>query len=199
MRSKQLIVVVVSLLVVILSVSVAYFTTQIVGEGKDVSVTSTNLQIVFTDSDGAISDNSIAPGWSVTKTFTVKNDSKSEYKYNIVIKDLVNTFVTEGYLQYKITSTNSGYNMTEYKDIPKSSTGTDTILAYSVAIPAGVTQTYTIEFRYVNDEDVDQGDDMGKVLKGILFITAGTEEPVIFYNKILSDRGVSTTDRTDLV
>ena len=176
MQRKQLTLVIVSLLVVVLSVSLAYFTTRIIGKGKDVSVTSTNLQIVFTDTDGEIADSDIEPGWSATKTFTVQNNSKNEYKYNIVIKDLINTFVTKGYLQYKITSTNNGYNMTEFKDIPKSATATDTILAYSVAIPVGVTQTYTIEFKYPNDENVDQGDDMGKVLKGTLFITEGTED-----------------------
>ena len=186
MRSKQLMVVVVSLLVVILSVSLAYFTTQIIGDGKKVEVSSTNLQIVFTDTDGEIAGADIEPGWSATKTFTVKNDSKSEYKYNIVIKDLVNTFVTNGYLQYKINSTNSGYNMTEFKDVPKSETAKDTILAYSVSIPVGVTQSYTIEFRYANDEDVDQGDDMGKVLKGTLFITEGTEEPKLLSDVIIS-------------
>ena len=196
MQKKKLTLVIVSLLVVVLSVSLAWFTTQIIGKGKDVSVTSTNLQIVFTDTDGEIAGADIEPGWTAIKTFTVENNSKSEYKYNIVIKDLVNTFVTNGYLQYKITSTNSGYNMTEFKDIPKSQTATDKVLAYSVAIPAGVTQTYTIEFTYPNDEDVDQGDDMGKVLKGTLFITEGTEEPVLLYNQILSDRGIATTNRT---
>ena len=176
MQRKQLTLVIVSLLVVVLSVSLAYFTTQIIGKGKNLDVSSANLQIVFTDSDGAISGSNIEPGWSDTKTFTVENNSKSEYKYNIVIKDLMNTFVTKGYLQYKITSTNGGYNMTEFKDVPKSDIATDKILAYSVVIPKSVTQTYTIEFRYLNDEDVDQGDDMGKVLKGTLFITEGTED-----------------------
>ena len=176
MQRKQLTLVIVSLLVVVLSVSLAYFTTQIIGKGKDVSVTSTNLQIVFTDTDGEIAGADIEPGWQKTKTFTVQNNSKSEYKYNIVIKDLVNTFVTNGYLQYKITSTNNGYNMTEYNDVPKSQTASDKVLAYSVVIPKDVTQTYTIEFRYLNDEEVDQGDDMGKVLKGTLFITEGTED-----------------------
>ena len=160
MQRKQLTLVIVSLLVVVLSVSLAYFTAQIIGKGKNLDVTSANLQIVFTDSDGAISGSNIEPGWSATKTFTVENNSKSEYKYNIVIKDLLNTFVTKGYLQYKITSTNDGYNMTEFKDIPKSSVATDTILAYSVSIPVGVTQSYTIEFKYANDESVDQSDDM---------------------------------------
>ena len=197
MQKKQTILVVASLLVVVLSVTLAYFTAQIIGKGKDVSVTSTTLQIVFTDSDGAISGSNIEPGWSDTKTFTVENNSKSEYKYNIVIKDLLNTFVTEGYLQYKITSTNDGYNMTEFKDIPKSETATDTILAYSVSIPVGVTQSYTIEFKYANDESVDQSDDMGKKLSGKLFITEGTEDPnKTLYNQLLADKSTVLT-RTD--
>ena len=195
MQKKQLTLVIVSLLVVVLSVSLAYFTAQIIGKGKNVSVTSANLQIVFTDSDGAISGSNIEPGWSDTKTFTIKNDTKTEYKYNIVIKDLLNTFVTNGYLQYKITSTNGGYNMTEFKDVPKSSVATDTILAYSVVIPNGVTQSYTIEFKYANDESVDQSIDMGKKLSGTLFITEGTEEPTLLA-QLLVDKSTVLT-RTD--
>ena len=197
MQKKKLTLVIVSLLVVVLSVSLAYFTAQIIGKGKDVSVTSANLQIVFTDSDGALTETDIEPGWSATKTFTIKNDTKTEYKYNIVIKDLLNTFVTNGYLQYKITSTNNGYNMTEFKDIPKSSAPKDTILAYSVVIPNGVTQSYTIEFKYANDENVDQSDDMGKKLSGTLFITEGTEDPnKTLYNQLLVDKSTKLT-RTD--
>ena len=194
MQRKQLTLVIVSLLVVVLSVSLAWFTTQIIGKGKDVSVTSANLQIVFTDSDGALTETDIEPGWSATKTFTIKNDTKTEYKYNIVIKDLLNTFVTEGYLQYKITSTNGGYNMTEFKDIPKSNAPKDTILAYSVVIPNGVTQSYTIEFKYTNDESVDQSDDMGKKLSGTLFITEGTEDPnKTLLSQILKDNPTRST------
>ena len=192
MQKKQTILVVASLLVVVLSVTLAYFTAQIIGKGKDVSVSSADLKIIFTDSDGAISGSNIEPGWSDTKTFTVENNSKSEYKYNIVIKDLLNTFVTNGYLQYKITSTNGGYNMTEFKDVPKSSAPKDTILAYSVSIPVGVTQSYTIEFKYANDESVDQSEDMGKTLSGKLFITEGTEEPTLL-SQILKDNPTRST------
>ncbi len=66
--------------------------------------------------------------------------------------------------------------MTKFKDVPKSETAKDTILTYSVSIPVGVTQSYTVEFKYANDESVDQSDDMGKKLSGKLFITEGTEE-----------------------
>ena len=196
MQKKQLTLVIVSLLVVVLSVSLAYFTAQIIGKGKDVLVTSADLKIVFTDSDGAISGSNIEPGWSDTKTFTVENNSKSEYKYNIVIKDLLNTFVTNGYLQYKITSTNGGYNMTEFKDVPKSETATDTILAYSASIDVGVTQSYTVEFVYANDENVNQNVDQNKVLSGKLFITAGTEKTLTLREKMLRDNP-TISERTD--
>ena len=160
---------------------------------KDVS--GTNLQIASNDLDGEIADSYIEPGWQKTKTFTIQNNGKTERKYNIVIKDLMNTFVTKGYLQYKVTSTNNAYNMTEFKDIPKSSAPKDTILAYSASIPVGVTQSYTIEFKYANDESVDQSDDMGKKLSGTLFITEGTEEPTLL-SQILNDNQTRETRDT---
>ena len=177
MQKKQTILVVASLLVVVLSVSLAYFTAQIIGNGKNVTINSADLKIIFTDSDGNIEGNDITPGWSNSKTFTIENKSNGTYKYNIVIQNLVNTFVTTGYLQYKITSTNGGYNMAEFEDVPKSETATDTILAYSASIDVGVTQTYTVEFTYKNDESVDQSEDMGKTLSGTLYIEKGTEKP----------------------
>ena len=184
MQKKQTILVVASLLVVVLSVTLAYFTAQIIGKGKNVTINSADLKIIFTDSDGSISGTNIEPGkWNVTKTFTIENKSNETYKYNIVIQDLINTFVTNGYLQYKITSTNGGYNMTEFKDVPKSETATDTILAYSASIDVGVTQTYTVEFIYKNDESVDQSEDMGKTLSGKLFITEGTINIYAGYEK----------------
>ena len=184
MQKKQLTLVIVSLLVVVLSVSLAYFTAQIIGKEKNVTINSADLKIIFTDSDGSISGSNIEPGkWNVTKTFTIENKSNETYKYNIVIQDLVNTFVTNGYLQYKITSTNNGYNMTEFKDVPKSETATDTILAYSASIDVGVKQSYTVEFIYKNDESIDQSEDMGKTLSGKLFITEGTINIYAGYEK----------------
>ena len=176
-KKKEIFVIIGSLLVIILSVTLAYFTVQIVGKGKEISASSADLKITFSSGSGNISSSNIEPGWSSgTSTFTVKNESKDTYKYNIVIKDLVNTFVTTGYLQYKITSADGGYNMSEFKDVPKSTAAKDEILAYSVEIAKGKTHSYSIEFKYTNSE-TDQSDDMGKKLSGTLFIEKGTEDP----------------------
>ena len=187
MQKKQTILVVASLLVVVLSVTLAYFTAQIIGKGKDVLVTSADLKIVFTDTDGNIEGNDITPGWSNSKTFTVKNESNGTYKYDIIIKDLINTFKTYKYLQYKITSTDGGYNMTDYSYLPKSSTKEDVALAYEISIDKGKTHTYTIEIKYVNDEYVDQSIDMGQSLSGTIYIREFTKPIMKLTDKLMAD------------
>ena len=61
MQKKQTILVVASLLVVVLSVTLAYFTAQIIGKEKDVTINSADLKIIFTDSDGSISGSILVP------------------------------------------------------------------------------------------------------------------------------------------
>ena len=193
-RKKELIVILSSLLVIVLSVSVAYFTTKILGTGKDISVTSADLKVIFTSGSGTINGTNIEPGWtSGENTFTVKNESNGTYKYNIIIKDLVNTFVTEGFLQYKITSTDGGYNMTDFTDVPKSSSARDTVLAFNISIDKGAIHTYKVEIKYLESKDVDQSADMGKMLSGKIFIEdkfkGGTlSEAIMYYNPTISTR-----------
>ena len=196
MQKKQTILVVASLLVVVLSVTLAYFTAQIIGEGKNISVSSADLKIVFTDTDGNIEGNDITPGWSNSKTFTVKNESNGTYKYDIIIKDLVNTFKTYKYLQYKITSTDGGYNMTDYSYLPKSSNAEDVALAYEVSIDKGKTHTYTIEIKYVNDESVDQSIDMGQSLSGTIYIREFTKPTMKLTDKLMADNPTIGTRTT---
>ena len=170
-RKKELIIILSSLLVIVLSVSVAYFTTKILGTEKDISVTSADLKVIFTSGSGTINGTNIEPGWtSGENTFTVKNESNGTYKYNIIIKDLVNTFVTEGFLVYKITSTDGGYNMTDFADVPKSSTSADTVLAENISIDKGATHTYKIEIKYLESSTINQDEDQGKKLSGKIFI-----------------------------
>ena len=164
-------------LLTLIGVTFAYFSTQIVGNRKNVTINTADLRIIFTNGD-SITGNNIGPGWSITKTFSVENKTKSDYKYNIVIKDLLNNFVTEGYLQYKITSSN-GFNMSDFEDVPKRSSANDTTLAYNINISSRSLQEYTIVVQYKNDEGKDQSVDMAKTLSGKLFIAEGTEEPTL--------------------
>ena len=187
MKKKETLIILGSLLVVVLSVTVAYFTTKITSKNRKVTVISSELKMIFTSGTGTISGTEIKPGWSSgVNSFTVKNESNGTYKYNIIIKDLVNTFVTEGFLVYKITSADGGYNMTDFADVPKSSTSADMVLAENISIEKGVTHTYKIEVKYLESSTINQDEDQGKTLSGKIFIAKGTEIPTLA-SKILED------------
>ena len=102
-KKKELIIILGSLLVVVLSVTLAYFTTEIFGTGKDISLDSANLKITFSSGSGNISSSNIEPGWSSgVNSFTVKNESSGVYKYNIVIKNLVYSLLILSKLSHSI-------------------------------------------------------------------------------------------------
>ena len=196
MKNKKYIVyLVVSILVLTIGVSYAYFKARVSGEGKSISLRSKGIYVLYSG-DATLASESISPGWSVTKEFTVENQGSNNEVYNIYIEGLVNTFVTSGYLQYKITSSN-GYNMSEYKDIPKSNTSTDTVLAYSVPIKSKEKQTYKVELIYKETEE-DQSVDMGKILSGILGIQVGTKDPNLFTASVVVINGSSDTNSKEV-
>ncbi len=174
MNKKSITILVVCLIVSVLSVSLAYYSARIIGDGKNVSVNAKELTINF-DNNNEIASGIIEPGWSSTNTFSVENKSKAAFTYDIVLKNYKNTTKTNGYLVYKITSTN-GYNMTEYKDMPKDGENTyDLVIARGITIEPGSSnkQSYTLEIKYL-DSTEDQSIDMGSTVTGSLYIVEST-------------------------
>ena len=174
MNKKSITILVVCLIVSVLSVSFAYYSARIIGDGKNVSVNAKELTINF-DNNNEIASGIIEPGWSSTNTFSVENKSKASFTYDIVLKNYKNTTKTNGYLVYKITSTN-GYNMTEFKDMPKDGENTyDLVIARGITIEPGSSnkQSYTLEIKYL-DSTEDQSIDMGSTVTGSLYIVEST-------------------------
>ena len=192
MKKIDLGVVVTTLIIVTISCSFAFFAARIVGNPKDINLVAKNVAITFTDTS-SIADETISPGWNNVKSFTITNNSKEDFNYNILLKGLVNTFESINTLQYKITS-DTGYNMDNYLNIVKTENSKDVVLAYDVVIPKGSKQTYQVEFKYISIDE-DQSSDMGKKLGGTLAIEESTGKPKI-YDKLLSDNPTIKT-RTD--
>ena len=101
-----------TLVLAVTATTYAYWRGVVSGEGANMSFNLDEVYVVFTDNT-PLGSNNVKPGWGTSKTFTLENQSNRDYYYNILIKDLINTFVLENGLQYKITST-SGYNMEGY-------------------------------------------------------------------------------------
>ena len=174
MNKKSITILVVCLIVSVMSVSLAFFSARIIGNGKNVSVNAKELTINF-DNNNEIAEGIIEPGWSSTNTFSVENKSKASFTYDIVLKNYKNTTKTNGYLVYKITS-NNGYNMTEYKDMPKDGENTyDLVIARGITIEPGSSnkQSYSLEIKYL-DSTEDQSIDMGSTVTGSLYIVEST-------------------------
>ena len=174
MNKKSITILVVCLIVSVMSVSLAFFSARIIGDGKNVSVNAKELTINF-DNNNEIASGVIEPGWSSANTFSITNKSKTNFTYDIVLKNYKNTTKTNGYLVYKITSTN-GYNMTEYKDMPKDGENTyDLVIARGITIEPGSSnkQSYTLEIKYL-DSTEDQSIDMGSIVTGSLYIVEST-------------------------
>ena len=174
MNKKSITILVVCLIVSVLSVSLAYYSARIIGNGKNVSVNAKELTINF-DNNNEIASGIIEPGWSSANTFSITNKSKTNFTYDIVLKNYKNTTKTNGYLVYKITSTN-GYNMTEFKDMPKDGENTyDLVIARGITIESGNSnkQSYSLEIKYL-DSTEDQSIDMGSTVTGSLYIVEST-------------------------
>ena len=193
MKKIDIGVVVTTLIIVTISCSLAFFAARVVGDPKDINLVAKNVGVTFTDTSNIASNETISPGWNNVKTFTITNNSKEDFNYNIVLKGLVNTFESINTLQYKITSDN-GYNMDNYLNVIKTETSKDVVLAYNITIPKNTIQSYQVEFNYISTEE-DQGDDMGKKLGGTLAIEASDGSPEI-YDKLLADNPTIKT-RTD--
>ena len=203
-EKKYLILGITTVLITLIGVTYAYFTTKIIGDRKNVTVDMAELKIIFTNGDAIeASDVYAEDNLDIVKTFSVENKTKNEYKYNIVIEDLVNTFKTTGYLVYKITSDDGGYNMTEFVDVPKSQSANNYILVYSLSIEGKSIHNYNIEIKYINDEENSQDEDQGATLSGKLYISQGTTvtlaEKMLIDNPTISERtdfSVTNTENT---
>ena len=182
-------------LLTIIGVTFAYFSTNIIGDRKNITVGMSELKIIFNNGDDIVAENFYAEdNIDIVKTFSVENKTRNEYKYDIVIEDLVNTFVTTGFLVYKITSDDGGYNMKDFADVPKSNTETNVGLVYNISIPAKGVHNYTIEVKYINSQTIDQNVDQEKTLSGKIFIQKGT---VMSLNDAILRDNPTISERTD--
>ena len=85
-----LVIFVITLSLAVVGFSYAYFSTEITGEGKYITLDTGDLRLKYNDNTVLSLDNAL-PGDSITKTFTVENIGTKKVSYNIVWNNLINT------------------------------------------------------------------------------------------------------------
>ena len=145
------------------SLSYAYFTSSIEGEGKQVVLSTSDISIKFTDNE-AINKTGLTPGEEIIKTFSIKNNSEGEVEYKINWEYLINNFTERENLVYSLSSTNSGGTLSE-RQLPDSEEHIN--IVDNITIASGDTQTYTMKIRYIDNgqnQDIDKNKSLiGKI------------------------------------
>lgn len=155
---------VVVFIVAVISVSYAYYTSNVTTPGEATTeVKTATISAEFNGGDDLNFTNMI-PGDSFSKTFSVKNTGTTTIYYKITMKDITNTFARTQDITYKLTE-----NGTEIASGTFPST-TSRALSDKLSIDGGVTNDYTLTVTYVNDSNENQIEDMDKELGGSIFI-----------------------------
>ena len=158
----------------VIGFSYAYFSTEITGEGKYVTLDTATLKLKYTDNTVLSLDNAI-PGDFVTKTFTVENIGTKKVSYNIVWNNLINTINNydlhldmkcKSYKDYNTSSkVESGECSSFYKAVPYTETSINKDIKRNNEIDIGITHEYTVTITFKN-RPYNQKDNLNKSFSG---------------------------------
>ena len=151
-----------ALVVTITATSYAYFSATVSGTGNNTVVTTTSLEIEFTDG-AAVSLQNALPGSYVEKTFKVENKGNGDTTYDVYMSDLINAFEDKTDLVYTLTSNDGGYNVSTNTQVPSSSSK----IVNSQLLRAGEVHNYTLRISFLETND-NQDDNKGKSFSTII-------------------------------
>ena len=179
MKNKQTIFILgmIILLIVTTALSYGYFEVTVGGNAnaKDVVVETGTLKLTYTDGP-AINTQNIKPGWSTTKTVSVKNNGTLDTNYNIIWQSLTNTIIND---ELVISATCQRLNSSGVVEGTCESISQapikETTISKNISIESGITHkyTFTILFKEIN---ADQNYNQGKEFNGVLGIEEYKED-----------------------
>ena len=143
--------------------SYAYFTISN-KEGEETEIKSGTMSLLFTDGN-EITANSLLPGQSIEKEFTVKNTGNVNTSYDVYLSEVINTFVDKSDLVYELISEDGGYNTENPIQVPNRATK----IVSEKTIGVEDTQHYKLKITFLNKNE-NQDDNQGKEFKATIQI-----------------------------
>lgn len=189
--SKDLSLVIITVLtitMVVVGVTFAYFTTKMNGTNGSVNLSTMKVGDITFDGGADFTDSiDIEPGWKETKTFTITTPA-TDVKSTVYIRfDYTNTFQD---LTWSLTG--SGANSEITGVIPTASTSTTVTLVTLTINPSSSAQTFNYSLTVeLPDKTTNQDYDQGKTFTGTLYADLGNGINTIYYNS--SNKNGTTT------
>ena len=149
---KSYLILIISVLILLIGVSFAYFSLEITGNdtAKYNTITTGDLKLTFTDTN-ALTLTDALPGDSATKTISVKNTGTIDTSYNIVWQELTNT-ITNDELVIEATCKRLNSSNTEEgtcESIPQKEVSSNKLKS-NIAIEPGITHEYTLKLTFID-------------------------------------------------
>ncbi len=180
MDKKIYIALCVSILLVGVGVSLAYFGIKIIGNdtAKNNKVVTGNLELTFTDTN-EITLNDVFPGDSFTKTISVKNTGTKDVSYSLVWTELTNGIIND---ELVIEATCKRLNSSGTEDgtcssISQKAVSSDSNITSNIPIKPGYTHEYTVKIIFI-DTGKPQNYNKNKSFSGKLGITESSVKTV---------------------
>ena len=173
MKDKKILIVTSLVLLLLLTTgfSYAYFSASVKGNdnAKDMVVEAGTLKLTYTDGP-AINARNIKPGWTTTKTVSVKNNGTLDAYYNVIWQSLVNEITND---ELVISATCQRLNTSgTVEGTCESISQTpikDTTISSNILIENGVTHKYTFTILF-KEKNANQNYNQGKKFSGVLGI-----------------------------
>ena len=149
---KSYLILIISVLILLIGVSFAYFSLEITGNdtAKYNTITTGELKLTFTDTN-VLTLTDALPGDSATKTISVKNTGTIDTSYNIVWQELTNT-ITNDELVIEATCKRLNSSNTEEgtcESIPQKEVSSNK-LKLNIPIEPGITHEYTLKLTFID-------------------------------------------------
>lgn len=181
-RSKDLSLVIITVLtitMVVVGVTFAYFTTKMNGTNGSVNLSTMKVgDITFDGGADFTNSTDIEPGWKETKTFTITTPA-TDVKSTVYIRlDYTNAFQD---LTWSLTGTGANSEITGV--IPTTSTSTTVTLVTLTINPSSSAQTFNYSLTVeLPNKTTNQDYDQGKIFSGTLYADLGAGNNIIYYN-----------------
>lgn len=181
-RSKDLSLVIITVLTIIMvmvGVTFAYFTTKMNGTNGFVNLSTMKVgDITFDGGADFTNSTDIEPGWKETKTFTITTPA-TDVKSTVYIRlDYTNAFQD---LTWSLTGTGANSEITGV--IPTTSTSTTVTLVTLTINPSSSAQTFNYSLTVeLPNKTTNQDYDQGKIFSGTLYADLGAGNNIIYYN-----------------
>ena len=159
------------LLLLTTGLSYAYFSTSVKGNdnAKDMVVEAGTLKLTYTDGP-AINVQNIKPGWTTTKTVSVKNNGTLDTNYKIIWQSLTNGIIND---ELVISATCQRLNASGVVEGTCESISqapiSDMTISNKISIDSGITHKYTFTILF-KETNAEQNYNQGKEFNGVLGI-----------------------------